>query len=205
MKTETLKGFGLNDEQVKQVMAEYGNEVNTLKQEKDTAEQERDSLQQQFDEVNSQLADAQKDAKKGSELQGQLKDLQDKFDESKANAEQQLQATKKDYEISNALRQAGAKNEKAVMALLDTDSIAFNNKGKLTGLSDQLDTIKKDNDFLFEAENTETKTPIITPTGNPNPTGAPAGKELADYSYQELSALKADNPTQYQELVGGSN
>ncbi|WP_419154570.1 phage scaffolding protein, partial [Weissella bombi] len=154
MKTETLKGFGLNDEQVKQVMAEYGNEVNTLKQEKDTAEQERDSLQQQFDEVNSQLADAQKDAKKGSELQGQLKDLQDKFDESKANAEQQLQATKKDYEISNALRQAGAKNEKAVMALLDTDSIAFNNKGKLTGLSDQLDTIKKDNDFLFEAENT---------------------------------------------------
>ena len=116
MKTETLQGIGLNDDQIRSVMAEFGNEINPLKQAKATAEQERDSLKTQLDEVNGQLKEAQKKAEKGSDLQNQIKDLQKQFDESKANAEKQLQATKKDYEISAALSQAGAKNKKAVKA-----------------------------------------------------------------------------------------
>ena len=204
MKTETLQGIGLNDEQIRSVMAEYGKEINPLKQAQATAEHERDSLQTQLNEVNGQLSEAQKNSKKGSELQGQLKDLQKQFDDSKAKAKEQLQATKKDYEISAALSKAGAKNEKAVKALLDTEKVNFDYNGNLIGLSEQLDAVKKDNDFLF-AETNEggTGKPTITPTGNPNPTGGDRTKALADYSYQELSALKADSPSQYEALVGG--
>ena len=203
MKTETLQGIGLNDEQIRSVMAEYGKEINPLKQAQANAEQERDSLKSQLEDVNGQLSEAQKNSKKGSELQGQLKDLQKQFDDSKAKAEEQLQATKKDYEIAAALSKAGAKNDKAVKALLDTEKVNFDDNGKLIGLSEQLEAVKKDNDFLFADANESNPKPTITSKGNPNPDGGNGTKALADYSYQELVALKTDNPTQYQTLVEG--
>ena len=203
MNTETLQGIGLNDEQIRSVMAEYGKEINPLKQAQASAEQERDSLKSQLEDVNGQLSEAQKNSKKGSELQGQLKDLQKQFDDSKAKAEEQLQATKKDYEIAAALSKAGAKNDKAVKALLDTEKVNFDDNGKLIGLSEQLEAVKKDNDFLFADANESNPKPTITSKGNPNPDGGNGNKALADYSYQELVALKTDNPTQYQTLVEG--
>lgn len=203
MNTETLQGIGLNDEQIRSVMAEYGKEINPLKQAQASAEQERDSLKAQLEDVNGQLSEAQKNSKKGSELQGQLKDLQKQFDDSKAKAEEQLQATKKDYEIAAALSKAGAKNDKAVKALLDTEKVNFDDNGKLIGLSEQLEAVKKDNDFLFADANESNPKPMITSKGNPNPDGGNGTKALADYSYQELVALKTDNPAQYQTLVEG--
>lgn len=203
MNTETLQGIGLNDEQIRSVMAEYGKEINPLKQAQASAEQERDSLKAQLEDVNGQLSEAQKNSKKGSELQGQLKDLQKQFDDSKAKAEEQLQATKKDYEIAAALSKAGAKNDKAVKALLDTEKVNFDDNGKLIGLSEQLEAVKKDNDFLFADANDSNPKPTITSKGNPNPDGGNGNKALADYSYQELVALKTDNPAQYQTLVEG--
>ena len=203
MNTETLQGIGLNDEQIRSVMAEYGKEINPLKQAQANAEQERDSLKSQLEDVNGQLSEAQKNSKKGSELQGQLKDLQKQFEDSKAKAEEQLQATKKDYEIAAALSKAGAKNDKAVKALLDTEKVNFDDNGKLIGLSEQLEAVKKDNDFLFADANESNPKPTITSKGNPNPDGGNGTKALADYSYQELVALKTDNPTQYQTLVEG--
>lgn len=203
MNTETLQGIGLNDEQIRSVMAEYGKEINPLKQAQASAEQERDSLKSQLEDVNGQLSEAQKNSKKGSELQGQLKDLQKQFDDSKAKAEEQLQATKKDYEIAAALSKAGAKNDKAVKALLDTEKVNFDDNGKLIGLSEQLEAVKKDNDFLFADANESNPKPTITSKGNPNPDGGNGNKALADYSYQELVALKTNNPAQYQTLVEG--
>ena len=203
MNTETLQGIGLNDEQIRSVMAEYGKEINPLKQAQANAEQERDSLKSQLEDVNGQLSEAQKNSKKGSELQDQLKDLQKQFDDSKAKAEEQLQATKKDYEIAAALSKAGAKNDKAVKALLDTEKVNFDDNGKLIGLSEQLEAVKKDNDFLFADANESNPKPTITSKGNPNPDGGNGTKALADYSYQELVALKTDNPAQYQTLVEG--
>ena len=203
MNTETLQGIGLNDEQIRSVMAEYGKEINPLKQAQASAEQERDSLKAQLEDVNGQLSEAQKNSKKGSELQDQLKDLQKQFDDSKAKAEEQLQATKKDYEIAAALSKAGAKNDKAVKALLDAEKVNFDDNGKLIGLSEQLEAVKKDNDFLFADANESNPKPTITSKGNPNPDGGNGTKALADYSYQELVALKTDNPAQYQTLVEG--
>ena len=203
MDTETLQGIGLNDEQIRSVMAEHGKVINPLKQAQASAEQERDSLKAQLEDVNGQLSEAQKNSKKGSELQGQLKDLQKQFDDSKAKAEEQLQATKKDYEIAAALSKAGAKNDKAVKALLDTEKVNFDDNGKLIGLSEQLEAVKKDNDFLFADANESNPKPTITSKGNPNPDGGNGNKALADYSYQELVALKTDNPAQYQTLVEG--
>lgn len=160
MDAETLKGFGLDDTQVKSVMAEYGKNINPLKQ-------ERDSIKEQLEDVTEKLTEAQKQAEQGSDLSEQLKTLQADFDKSKTEAEDNLKAIKKSYEIQNALTAAGAKNAKAVTALLDVDKVNFDDNGGLIGLKEQLDKVKNDNDFLFAdgAQNT----PKIVTGGNPNP------------------------------------
>ncbi len=59
---------------------------------------------------------------------------------------------KKNSAIKLAVALSKPKNEKALMALLDTDIIKVDDKGNVTGLKEQLENIKKDNDFLFESE-----------------------------------------------------
>jgi hypothetical protein len=44
---------------------------------------------------------------------------------------------------------SGAKNTKALRALLDMEKIKYEND-TLSGLDEQIEAIKKDNDFLFE-------------------------------------------------------
>lgn len=55
--------------------------------------------------------------------------------------------------IEKALITAGAKNLKAVGSLLDREAIAFDEKGNLTGLTEQLEAIRQSDSYLFrEAE-----------------------------------------------------
>lgn len=183
MDTETLKGFGLNEEQIKSVMGEYGKVINPLKQEKTQLEQERDALKTQVDDVTNKLTEAQKTAEKGSDLEKQINDLQTQLADSKTEADKQLTATRKSYEISSALREAGARSNKAVLAFIDQDKVNFDDNGKLIGLSEQLDAVKKDNDYLFataEPENGNGK-PRISTGGNPpaDPDGAKGDLEKA--------------------------
>lgn len=79
---------------------------------------------------------------KYTELQGKYekdtKDLQDKLTQSQYNAA-----------VDMALMGSGAKNTKALRALLDMEKIKYEND-TLSGLDEQIEAIKKDNDFLFE-------------------------------------------------------
>ena len=50
------------------------------------------------------------------------------------------------------MRDAKAKNIKTVLPLIDTDKVSVNKDGSLTGLSEQIDAVKKDNSYLFDAE-----------------------------------------------------
>lgn len=193
MDTETLKSFGLNEEQIKSVMGEYGKVINPLKQEKTQLEQERDALKTQVDDVTNKLTDAQKTAEKGSDLEKQITDLQTQLADSKTEADKQLNATKKTYEISSALREAGARSEKAVLAFIDQDKVNFDDNGKLIGLSEQLDAVKKDNDYLFataEPEGAEPGKPRISTGGNPNPDTGNGGETLTSRIAARLSGGK---------------
>ncbi|TYC48809.1 hypothetical protein ESZ50_07990 [Weissella muntiaci] len=204
MDTETLKSFGLDENQIKSVMGAYGKELNPLKQEKVSLEQERDSLKTQVDDVTSQLTEAQGKAEKGSELAKQFEELQQNLKDSEAKAKEQLNATKKSYEVEAALAEVGALNNKAVMALIDTDKVNFDDNGKLIGLSEQLESVKTENDFLFKSDNPgKTGGPKIVNDGNPPAGGSNTTKSLADYSYSELVGLKTSDPTAYQALTGG--
>lgn len=166
--TEALKALGLNDEQVKGVMAEHGKDVNDIKAELNTANSERDNYKSQVESFSGQLTEAKRQAEKGSEAAKQVEELQTQLKESQTKAQQDLLATQKAYELDGALQKAGARNTKAVQALLDTDKVELKD-GKLTGLDDQLKAVKESNAFLFADQEQGTKNPrVITPTGNPD-------------------------------------
>ena len=64
---------------------------------------------------------------------------------------QDLESAKLDSAIQLAIAKSGTLSEKALMGLLDKDKIKFDKDGKLTGLDEQIEAIKKEDSFLFKA------------------------------------------------------
>ena len=152
MKRDLLKEHGFSEEQINLVMAENGKDVNALNDKINGLTSERDGLQKQIDDRDEQLTTLKKSAKDNEELQSQIKQLQDENKTAKQNYQDQLAKQNKSFKIEGALRDAKAKNIKTVLPLIDTEKVSVNDDGSLNGLSEQLDAVKKDNSFLFEAD-----------------------------------------------------
>ena len=125
-------------------------------------------LNEKYKLLETQKSETDKLLKEAKEAEGASKELQAKYDKlmetqkaDKEKYEADLLANRKTYAIDLALTKAGAKNNKAVKALLDDTKITVNEKGEVVGLTEQLDVVRKDADYLFEAKTEQT---------NPNPT-----------------------------------
>lgn len=143
MKTEDLQAKGLSQEQIDFVMAEYGKDLNAVKAERDT--------------YKTQLTTAQATLK-GMEgvdvagLQNQIQTLKTQL----GNKDSEIEKIKADYAfdaaLKEAIRAASGRNEKAIMALLDTDALKAS-KNQESDIKAALDNLKKDNDYLFKSAN----------------------------------------------------
>ena len=153
MKREELKELGLNDDQIAAVMTSYGKEVNPLKEQVDSLTSERDNLKQQVSDRDGQLDDLRKNAGKNEELEATIKQLQEDNKAAAAKYQNDLAAKEKGSKIEGALRDAKAKNVKAVLSLIDTEKVSVQKDGTLDGLTDQIEAVKKSDSYLFNAEN----------------------------------------------------
>lgn len=153
MKREDLKELGLNDDQIASVMTAYGKEVNPLKEQVNSLTSERDSLKQQITDRDGQLDDLRKNAGKNEELEATIKQLQEDNKAATAKYQNDLAAKEKGFKIEGALRDAKAKNVKAVLSLIDTEKVSVQKDGTLDGLTDQIEAVKKSDSYLFDAEN----------------------------------------------------
>lgn len=153
MKREELKELGLNDDQIAAVMTSYGKEVNPLKEQVDSLTSERDNLKQQVSDRDGQLDDLRKNAGKNEELEATIKQLQEDNKATAAKYQNDLAAKEKGFKIEGALRDAKAKNVKAVLSLIDTEKVSVQKDGTLDGLTDQIEAVKKSDSYLFDAEN----------------------------------------------------
>lgn len=202
MKREQLKELGLTDEQIGSIMALHGQTVNELNSQLTSAQQETTQYQEQLTANQTEL-DALKEAAKGNEdLTNQLSELQTKFDDVKANSETTIAALKKDFAIELALTKAGARNVKAARALLDANKLEVTEDG-IKGLDEQLSTIKKDNDYLFQPA--EPEKPQIVTGGNPSSGQSTViTKDHFDkMTYQERADLAANNPEAFKQITEG--
>lgn len=98
-----------------------------------------------------------------TELTGQVQKFDgvdvDKFKQDikdwEAKYQNDMAEEKKNHAIKLAVALSKPKNEKTVMALLDTDIIKVDDKGTVTGLKEQLEKIQEENDYLFHTENAQ--------------------------------------------------
>lgn len=102
----------------------------------------------QLNEINEKLAKASGDAKSIEDLKEANKALQEQIKKNAEEAEAKALQMEKDYLINDSLKDAKAKNIKAVKGLLDLTNVKVEN-GKLTGLDEQIKALQQSDAYLF--------------------------------------------------------
>ncbi len=147
MTRDFLKSLGIEDKAIlDKIMDENGKDIESEK----TKFGDYDSIKSQLSEANKQIEEFGKLDYEG--VKKAADDYKAKFEQAQADSKKQLEEMQFNHALEGALTGAKARNVKAVRALLETEKLKLNKDGTLTGLSEQLEALKKDNAYLFEGE-----------------------------------------------------
>ena len=116
------------------------------------------------------------------------------FKRGKKESEEAYKKAETERLLDEEIASSGAKNKKAVKALLELDKITLEEEG-LTGLSEQIAALKKSCGYLFDSES---KKPQFTAQNK-------GAKELTKKGFEGMSYKKRlklflENPALYKEL-----
>lgn len=169
---EILKDFGLEIPAEKKADFEKAWKENyRTKSEYDNAVTKRDEYKSSLDTVNEQLKAF--DGVDVADLNGQIKKLQDdlkaKDDEYAAKEADRIFSDT----IKEAIKTAGGRNEKAVMAMLDMDTLKAS-KNQSEDIKKALETVKESDAYLFGTDE-----PFSNPVGATGGTGGSGGDNLS--------------------------
>lgn len=175
MKTEFLKSLGLEQDVIDKIMAENGKDIAAEKAKTTKAESERDSYKEQLDTATSSLEkfkdiDPAAMQSEIAKLNQQIKDQQAAFDAKEADRVF-------NDAVKSAIKEAGGRNEKAVMAMLDMDALKVS-KNQSEDIKKALETVKESDAYLFGSDE-----PFK------NPVGATGGG--IDVGGDNMSAIRA--------------
>nr|BDD44477.1 scaffold protein [Bacilli bacterium]BDD44721.1 scaffold protein [bacterium] len=203
MNRDFLKEQGLSDEQIEAVMKEHGKTLNETKEKADKVdglEGQVEDLQGQIKDRDKQLKDLSAKAGDNEELQQQIKDLQKANDDAQKEYEEQLYRQRKEAKLELALKDALAKNPKAVKALLNSEAISLDGDN-LLGLDEQLTALKESDGYLFgEEEPAGLKGRQPHPGNNePKAPNNPFSKD--SFNMTEQGQLIRNDPDKARELI----
>ena len=173
MKREDLTAKGLTTEQIDFVMAEYGKEINPLKAERDSYKNQLDTAQASLKAMEG--IDAAALQTKVTNLTAQLQGKDTEIAKIKADYEF-------DASVKEAIRKASGRNAKAIMALLDTDTLKAS-KNQAQDIETAIADLKKENDYLFQQPSTIPRV-VSSTTGINN--DAQTKKEQANEALRSL-------------------
>lgn len=147
--------MGLTKEQVDSIMKINGEDIENAKSssasELATLKAENAALTSQVKERDTQIDGLKKSAGDNAELQKQIEALQaDNKAKDEAHAKE-LTQLKIDAAVDKALTDGGAKNVKAVKALLDLADAKLSEDGTVKGMAEQIQKLQsgEDSKFLF--------------------------------------------------------
>lgn len=195
MQRKFLEDLGLEKEVVDKIMDENGSD---LEKAKAKLEAERDNYKSQLETAQNALKEFEGvDIK---DLQEKINTLNDDLKRKDTEYTQKIADMEFNSVLDGAINSSGAKNAKAVKALLDLESLKAS-KNQAYDINKALEAVKTENDYMFES-----KEPIKNPvreTNNPDITKSGITKEsFAKMGYAERLNLKRSNPEKYAELKG---
>lgn len=152
MTKEELLSLGLTEEQAKKIVGDQKTNFVPVSQ-FNVMKEGKKALETQIAERDKQLKDLQAKAGDNEELKQQIQALQDANEDEARKYKEELHKMALDNAIDKALTASGARNNKAVRALLDMDGVDLDDDGKLIGVAKQLKKLAEDEGtkFLFEA------------------------------------------------------
>ncbi|TFZ27290.1 phage scaffolding protein [Lactiplantibacillus plantarum] len=201
-----LKDLGIEGDNLEKIMAEVGKshtDSSELQKKVDDLSSQNETLAAQVKERDSKIDELGKAEGLSQKYKDQLSDLQSQIKSKDEEFADKLSNVKKSNAIELALRDAGAKDTKILSPLLDHDVIKLDEKGKVTGLKEQLEKIKDSHDYLFKSDDSQGKNTQVKAIVGGNPTsGENSGAAKLDFSkmsYQEILAAKNSNPDAYKQ------
>lgn len=145
------------------------------------------SLEVQLADRDKQLEELKKASGDSEDLKKKIEELQNANKIAKEAHDKEISDLKFGYALDAALMTARVRDSLAVKAHLNTDELKLSEDGKITGLDAQLEKLKADHDYLFEAS-----TP--PPTFGGSTPGASGGKSTSEMTYSELAAYLDAHP-----------
>lgn len=192
MNKEDLIAVGLTEEQAKKVMDSLdGNYV--TKTRFNEVNEENKTLKKSVSDRDKQLEDLKKSSGDNEELKKQIETLQQENANQKKAHDAEMTQLRLDNAIDAALTAAGAKNIKAVRALIDTSKVKVGEDGKLTGFDDLLSAVQKSDSYLFTEKQQKQNFKGFQPgaSGNVKP-GTKV--DMSKMTYEELANYIDQNP-----------
>ena len=146
MTKEELLALGLTEEQITELFKINGKDVEKAKGDLTAKETELASTKEQLKTANTEIESYK--SMDGEGVKKAADDYKAKYEAAETKAKEELETLKFNHAIENALGAANAKNVKAVKALLNIEGLKLNGE-EIVGLKEQIDNLKKDNDYLF--------------------------------------------------------
>jgi chromosome segregation ATPase len=187
MKRDFLKNLGIEDKDIiDKILDENSADIGRAKGELETYKNKVADLESDIKTKDTTIATLQTKADTVDGLNQKISQLEADKVTLTNDLNTKVGEIKKTHAIENCVRDAKAKNIKAVLAQLDMSKITFNDD-KLEGLSEQLTALQSDEStsFLFgEAQSAPSGTKPSNPPANGG--NAPTSRTFADAVANEL-------------------
>lgn len=150
MQRKFLEDLGLAKELIDKILDENSSDIGKAKGDLDSVKTERDTLKTTLTERDKQLEDLKKSAGSNEDLKKQLETLQADNAKIKAENDAKIKAIQIENAVERSLMASGAKNTKAVKALLDLANAELDGEN-VRGLEAQIKKLQESEDskFLF--------------------------------------------------------
>lgn len=192
MTKEQLKALGVTEELAIKIAEEFKKDLEGYieKSKYSELEAEKNQLTESQKTLAKQLEEVKKNSGDNAELKKQIEEMQNTNKAKEKEYKDNLAKIKLDNAVEIALMSSGAKNSKAVKALLNLEKAVLGEDGKITGLEEQIKALKtaEDSSFLF-AETPKVKG--ANPAGNP---GKGGNVDFKNMTYSQIEKYLAENP-----------
>ena len=183
MKRDFLKNLGIEDNDViSKILDENSADIGRAKGELDTYKTKVTDLENDIKTKDATIATLQTKADMVDGLNQKVTQLETDKTNLTNELNTKVSEIQKTHAIESGVRDAKARNIKAVIAQLDMGKITFEN-GELSGLTEQLDALKggEDTSFLFgDTQGAPSGTHVNNPPNGGNGGNPPASKTLAE-------------------------